>query len=86
MRACVRACSFFLVITGEQNKKKITYIPVAEEEEEGNHAPTEIEMGESQPSAGHRQRGLVTSLNLALCARARGGRDRGRIATNSWNG
>jgi hypothetical protein len=55
--ACACACSFFLVITGEQNKKKITYIPVAEEDEEGNHAPTEIEMGESQLSVGHRQKG-----------------------------
>lgn len=37
--------SFFVFITGEQNKKKIIYIPVSEE---GNHAPnTEIEMGES---------------------------------------
>lgn len=42
--------SFFFIITGEQSKKKITYIPV---EEEG--IPTEdIEMGESLAYIEHR--------------------------------
>jgi hypothetical protein len=34
--------SFFVVVTGEQNKKKIIYIPVSEE----GTPTTEIEMGE----------------------------------------